>query len=460
MDRGRRPFGLAVALVLLLAALVRVVYVLGAQVDLPIRGDVNQYVLYAWNLTHRGVFSSALPSAAGIPDSYRGPGYPLFLALAMWLAGHSDLPLRESPQGVVLGYVTDTWMQYALAAQVFLGTATVLVSIVLARLWLARAAALAAGLLVALWPHLITFSGTLLSETLFCFTGVVSLYLCALAEFRRRPGIAAGAGLSFGFAYLVNPLIGLLPLLLSAVLWLRGQRRLAIALLAAFAIAPGIWAIRCATVTGASGSTERVALNFVVGSIPQYFTAYNSRFDNAISKQIVDFASTEAGLLVADPIAGAAEIAERMGQDPGFYAAWYLWHKPYLLWDWAIRIGSGDIYFLETGRSPFERLAALRLIKSAAEVLNPLLFVLALVAALRTTWCTVRRSPVEFPMVVLTVFFVYVTVVHVVLQAEPRYSIAYRPEQILLALGAVAGVWDWWRKRIESPAAARDATAT
>lgn len=59
-----------------------------AIVDGPIRGDAIQYYAYAWNLLHHGIFSKDIPVAASvIPDSYRDPGYPLFLALWMKLSG-------------------------------------------------------------------------------------------------------------------------------------------------------------------------------------------------------------------------------------------------------------------------------------------------------------------------------------------------------------------------------------
>jgi hypothetical protein len=51
----------------------------------------------------------------------------------------------------------------------------------------------------------------------------------------------------------------------------------------------------------------------------------------------------------------------------------------------------------------------------------------------------------------------YLTAVHVVLQAEPRYSIAYRPEEVLLAVTALA----WLAARVvrlRRPPAAADAT--
>jgi hypothetical protein len=67
--------------VVALAWMLREQFILVGRVDMPSRGDIVQYVSYAWNLVHHGEFSSAdpgpLPPAA---DAFRGPGYPLFLA--------------------------------------------------------------------------------------------------------------------------------------------------------------------------------------------------------------------------------------------------------------------------------------------------------------------------------------------------------------------------------------------
>lgn len=460
--RKRREFGAAAALVVLLALLLRALYAWTAQVDLPIRGDVNQYVLYAWNLVHRGTFSSSMPDAALVADSYRGPGYPLLLALAMKLAGHSDLPLRALPGGfAVLGYADDTWMRYALASQVLLGTATVALSVLLARLWLSRPLALCAGLLVALWPHLIVFSGVLLSETLFGFTLVAALYAACRAASTRRALPAALAGALFALAYLVNPVVGLFAPMLALGWALRGRRREAMLLLGVFALAPAAWALRNANVENAGSAVERAAQNFVQGSIPQYLVAYNSRAENAVSAQIVELATEETRLLLADPAAGLAGIAQRMREDPGFYAAWYLWQKPYLLWDWSIRIGWGDIYFLETRHSPFERIAVLALSKQALQWSNPWLFVLAAAAAIWYGARSLRRSLQVPPApALLALFFLYVTFLHDILQAEPRYSIPYRPVQIVLALAALAGLAAALRRRLsKQPDTARQQPA-
>jgi hypothetical protein len=80
--RERLIFRLMAFGVLLLAFVLREYFVILSHADQPLSGDIRQYVLYAYNLAHSGTFSTAAPGAAAImPDSFRGPGYPMFLTL-------------------------------------------------------------------------------------------------------------------------------------------------------------------------------------------------------------------------------------------------------------------------------------------------------------------------------------------------------------------------------------------
>lgn len=450
-------YRLLAAAVVMLALLVRTLYVWMGSVEYPIRGDVNQYVLYAWNMSHRGTFSTALPDAAEpVPDSYRNPGYPAFLAAAMLAAGHADLPLRAGPgASTVLGYDSDTWMRIALAAQVLLGTLTVWLVMLLGRLWLPAPASLGAGLVTALWPHLVTFSGVLLSETLFAFALTASLLLLVVATAAGSTRRVAFAGLAWGLTCLINPIVALFPLIVAPFVG-RKSARLAWIFLAAFALLPGLWAARNALETKGRGSAQRIEENFVQGSWPQYLAAYNTRFGNDISRRIVAAAGAEVKLLEASPSRGIREIASRMALDPPYYLKWYLIDKPFLLWDWHIRIGAGDIYFLPVGHSAFERIPLLRAVATFLRWCNPLVFLLAGGVALASVVLAVAgRRRTGFAVLALGLCAVYLTGVHAVLQAEPRYSIPYRPIEILLAATALA----WMHSRLaalgQAPATAR-----
>lgn len=71
---------MAMAGIGLLALLIRLAYVRTAIVDHPLRGDTLQYFAYALNLIDHHTFSLAPPGQTPVPDSFRDPGYPSFLA--------------------------------------------------------------------------------------------------------------------------------------------------------------------------------------------------------------------------------------------------------------------------------------------------------------------------------------------------------------------------------------------
>jgi hypothetical protein len=449
--RLHRRFLVLAGLVVLYAFCLRAVYVEMAQVAFPIRGDVNQYVLYAWNLAHRGTFTAALPEESDAePDSYRGPGYPLMLAAIMLAAGHSDLPLRPGPQGTTaLGYESDTWMRLALALQVLLGTATVGLSIAVARFWLSHKWALATGIVVAGWPHLVTFCGVLLSETLFAFCLLLSAWALCKAQSRGTKAATAGAGLVWGSTCLVNPVVALFPPFVAVVLACRFEWRKALVFLACFAVLPVAWGLRNAAYVHDAGALRRLQENFVQGSWPAYHLAYNNRREYAGAREVLDNIGAETTLLEHDPGKGISKILDRMALDPGTYLRWYVLDKPYLLWDWIIRIGWADIYFLPTQHSPYSRIPMMKAMKDAYELANPFVFGLAGWTVFATfAEVARRRKRVAFAPLMLSMLVVYLTAVHDVLQAEPRYSVPYRPEEVLLAIAALSCLFGWIAARM------------
>jgi hypothetical protein len=419
--------------VFLLALAVRLAYFFGAQVDYPIRGDIVQYVNYALNLLNHGTFSSAAPDSAQVPpDAFRGPGYPVFLALWMWLVGADK-----------------NWYIVAVMAQVTIGALLAPLSIVWTRLWLPRSAALSVGFLVALWPHLIVLSSTLLSETNFCASLLLFLYLAGFAERSRSAKLGALAGLAGGIAYLINPLAALFPPAVAVLLLLRKQTRVAAAMIALFLLLAGGWGVRNATHPEMQGAWDRAAANFVEGSWPMFHAAYNNRTSYESAQQMVDAVTEEDRLMVRAPREGIRAMSERMSYDPGGYARWYLLEKPYSLWGWWIEIGWGDVYYLQTTKSPFDRQVAFRAIHEGFRYATPLFFGLA-VLAMVGAFVRYRRddSSEAFSLLLAAGFFFYVTAIHTLLQAEPRYAVAYRPMEIALAVSASLAIWRFLSARI------------
>ena len=436
-DYRQRNFLFGLAIIGLIALLLREYFILVTQVQAPIRGDILEYANYAWNLLYRHTFSATAPGAAVvIADAYRGPGYPLFLAATMLAGGDGG-----------------RWYFIALHAQALLGTATVLMGILLARHWLSRGWSLAAGMLMAVWPHHIAATGALLSELVFGFLLMLALLLTAEAARRRSWGWVAAAGIAYGYAYLVNPIVLLFPLLVALVFWKAGLgRKGVVVLLIALAFA-GVWAGRNAMLQPHPDITGRAQINFVQGSWPQYHHARNDSQivgsdTRPIAQSIMRAIDEETRLLGKDPRAGLRAMAERMQSDPGYYARWYAFGKPWLLWDWDIRVGAGDVYFHVVTHSPLDTHPLLRGIKSMLHALNPAIFLLSLAAGAGILGFRLRRpASVGIVPLLVALFFVYVTLVHTVFQAEPRYSIPYRPMELLLAVTALAVATGWLRRR-------------
>jgi hypothetical protein len=147
-------------------------------------------------------------------------------------------------------------------------------------------------------------------------------------------------------------------------------------------------------------------------------------------------------------------MTDRMKRDPAYYASWYLFRKPWLLWDWNIRIGWGDVYYQKITHSPLDVNSILRTMKLTLHFLNPLIFLLAFAASVailsRELRSTTRKDPAFLVAALVSLFCIYVTLMHNILQAEPRYSIPYRPMEILLAVSAIMVLTGWVRDRLQS----------
>ncbi len=213
LDRRRAAwavFGLALAL--------RGLYAWRSGLPLPIVGDALEYHDYAKNLVELGRYLGPYGDSAT-----RMPGYPLFLAL--------------------LRLVFGGWVGAWIAAQCVLGAATCALTYRLALRLLPDPWPGVAGAMAACYFGMIEPSAYLLSECLYSFLLVLSLW--ALYEQSWTPGRRALAfgGLS-GALYLVRP--EPLPYILATCAALPAlfpgfRRREALLGLAAVALTTGLW---------------------------------------------------------------------------------------------------------------------------------------------------------------------------------------------------------------------------
>ncbi|MDR3416672.1 MAG: hypothetical protein P4L83_10845 [Nevskia sp.] len=418
------------AFVVAVAFAMRLWFQRGGLVANPMIGDAIQYCDYAWNLAHYHVFSMAAPGSDSVPpDAFRDPGYPLFLAslLLVWGSG-------------------DPWYHTVLLVQALIGALTAGLTVALALRWLRPRWALGAGLAVALWPHNVAIAGYLLSETLFGFMALLALWLYAWAAGSRSVPRWIGAGVGFGAAAMVNATLVLLGPLLALSLLVRGAapRRLALALLLGSLLLPGAWAVRGASLP--AGGSNRAIVNLVQGSWPAYHSSYiKSFFGDAKAQQVQSDVAKDVELAGTSPRRWLAATARRFAAEPMRYLGWYAW-KPALMWAWSIRIGVGDVYPYPTEHPIYNSVPALRLFESLCVGVNPLLFALmggmALLVLARPA--RLAAAPALYAAALLVV---YETLIYTVLQSEPRYSIPFRPLEIILVATALAGVSTYWQRR-------------
>lgn len=421
-------------------------YVSTAVVLNPVRGDATQYYAYALNLANHGIFSKDVAGSAIIhPDNYRDPGYPAFLALWMKMLGAGA-----------------AWYATVLLSQALLGALTVTLATQLGRHWLPLRWAALAGVLMALWPHSITINGYLLSESLFGFLVVLGILATASALQRQDPWRAIAAGLTLGAAALTNAILLPFGILLAAALaWRKlASRKLCIALAAGAITLPGAWAVRNAVVVtpvAGSSSMDRALQNFAQGSRPDFQSAWResvlgTEAEKAKAKTVSQAVDEEYRLMRTAPRNAVNTILRRFSARPLEYARWYLLEKPALLWGWSIEIGQGDIFVFPTRNAPFQVQPAWIALVAICHALNTTLMLLALASLLLLRSrgrCTVPPNlPASRAVLVAVICLaVFVTLIYSALQAEPRYSIPFRPFEILLALTTLRGIAMWWQKR-------------
>lgn len=430
-NSGRWQWWLLLFFVGVFAFGVRFYYVTHAQVFQPVnqpnvRGDAVEYYNYAYNVAEHGVFSKAPPNTFPlVSDSFRDPGYPVFLA--GWMKVFSQW---------------DNWYAAVLLSQSLLSAMTVVLALALARRWVPMPWLAAAGLLMAVWPHSVAMSSYLLSETLFGFLAALGLLLLRIALEQRCAGWAALSGVGFSLAALTNAVLIPFAPLLALYLFVR---KIANPLLCAGLVIGAIatvapWVLRNNLLpAGESSSSERALINLVQGSWPSMHSAYQASMKHDPDGAIVMAAiEREAAAVKKSPTAGLALIGHRMGDHPGQYLRWYL-SKPALLWDWDIRIGQGDVYVYPTRNSPFKTNAVFRAVSALCHALNPWLFALAIAGCLLALLPKQETPPDKATAALMLLF---ITLVYSTLQAEPRYSVPFRGLEILLATFAAYRVSD------------------
>lgn len=429
-EKSASTFRLLLALLLSIAALIQFTVVSRTTVDVPLRADAGEYFSYAYNLDNFGVYSrqrtweggSATP--APLPDKVRSPGYPVFLLLA------------GTPQPTEAFLLRVAFMQGAL------GVASVWLVYLIASLFLGRGLALAAALITMISPHLTIMSTYLLSETLFTFLLLASMFVLLKALGSNRLVLFIATGILWGLCSLVRPTAEYFPpLLLLAALAaprLRQYRTNALIGFASFILVLSPWLVRNSSVPPGDPTSNIMVNTLAHGSYPGFMYddhpetfAFPYRFDPQIAEITRDLPSI------------LRHIAGEFRDEPARYLRWYLLEKPYFFL--SLRdVQSVDIQIYPVSRTPYYERAPFAMMRQATLEIHWPLMILGLLGAglimLNPRWLALKdRSSLVASAVALLI--VYAIAFHMVVAPFPRYAIPFRPFIYALALLPLRALW-------------------
>ncbi|RMH51792.1 MAG: phospholipid carrier-dependent glycosyltransferase [Zetaproteobacteria bacterium] len=434
-DPDHRTSSLLLLFLITLGLLIRLSYIEQTEVDHPIRADALHYVTYGYNLYRHHTFSLATGEQPIRPDSFRSPGLPLLIAAAIAAGGER--------------YWYDTLLQW----QAILGTLVVALTYLTGRRFLSRTAALGAATLTAISPHLVAMGGYILTETLFSFLLLLSLWLFLLlagrsgTQMAEAPStllLAIACAIAFGCAWLTNETALFIPYLL--ILFLRRRerqsttttplpRRTIAVMLVLFTLFPLTWNLRnlLEQIPPQLRGQARALATMAHGSYPDYLYKnpelryYPYRDDPHFQEYSASFSNF------------IRILAHRASEEPLRYLRWYLFDKPRTLWTWNILQGQGDVYVYPVTRSLYQNDPLWDVTRRAMKLLHPVILLLALAAL--PLWLRRRKqeadaTPATAPVGagVMMLLLIYYTLLYNCFATWPRYAVPLRPELYLWSM--------------------------
>lgn len=441
---GTNPW-LVVAIAMGLCALtiwLRLGMVEGTLVDTPLRADAGGYYSAAYNLKRFGVLSTSQPDGTNqIPpaDAVRVPGYPLFL-----------LPFVVYPPDLAMTYGIAT-------AQALLGGLTILLVFSLLRPLLPLSLAATAALLTAISPHLIAADVYVLTESVFtCCLMLFTWTLWHLArDPRHRSAFIAGAAL--GLTALVRETTTYLPVILAAGLFALFPARTALRLLApfiiGFALIYGPWVARNhLNPEIAQGSTQ--ALGSILGGTYLGLMYNNDPASRGMPHRFdPHYAEIDTWGKLMD------RISTDVDREPARYLSWYLIGKPTMFLSWDYVAGWGDVYVYPIIWSPYFTDPVFMALHQLMRWLHVPLTLLALIGTL-LAWMPSARATLPPDQLafarMMALIVLYFIVLHMVATPLPRYATPLRPLLFAMAMFALWGLtepWRRWRSQPRTPGA-------
>jgi hypothetical protein len=220
----------------------------------PISADTESYITPARNLAAGRGFLGMEPPSFSVaddpryprsmgPETFRTPGYPLFLACVFSLGG-----------GIAAIILIQRLLTIGIAAAVYCFARSATGS---------ERTALTAGLVCACFPPLETAADLVLTETLFTCVLLASVMAAEAALRRSSVRFAALAGVASACTLLIRPIALFFFVLMAAVFLIRRRPRIVLATvyLAAFSVLPAAWMLRNRSVSGVATVSASANVN-------------------------------------------------------------------------------------------------------------------------------------------------------------------------------------------------------
>lgn len=430
-------FLLSAAAVVLCALFLRWAAVNQTEINGPLRKDAGDYYRYAYNLRHYGIFSR---SDEGIqadrspkPDALRLPGYPVFIAA--FLDDGKDF----------------SFMPRVLKAQAVLGTATILIYLLIFRAYLQPALATIAATFAAISPHLINSTVYVLTECLFTFLLGVGLLALILGMKKRSWPVIFSGGCAIAASLLTRGTtlylaLFLLPLFFIHHVCPRRHRAVALAaLIVPVVLAHAAWSFRNLHAIG-EPSDPTLTANFLQHGM--YINMmYEGRPETYGYPYRVDPLSDE---MQGKPGRILAEMGKQFLEEPARYTAWTLIGKPILFLSWNLTESVGDAFVYAPITTPYGYSRPFVITHGISKALHAPLMGLAIVAMIAVLWRAAKGEDIGVAPLVLSMVMLYFVILHALGSPFPRYSIPTRPIAYGLAMLPLQWLWIWASHRIKS----------
>ena len=392
----------------------RLAYLATLEINDPIRGDAGKYLAVAYNLIHSGSYSLALQPPLE-PTTLITPGYPFFLSAILFFS--------KSPS---------SFYDIALIVQAILSSASAVFVYLISIKIMSKPFAVATCALFIISPHLNIMCGYLLTETLFIFFLMLSLYLLTNSAEHEGSIRFLLSGITIGIACLVRPALLLLPVIIALSYsyhkkW-KFKKSYAVLLFAGTAIAYSPWLIWKQW----NKDADQVSLfsaALTLGSYPDLI--YKS--PEFRGKPYLE--DSEYDNMAKSPKYALKIILERAQKSPAEYAKWYLYGKETTFLQPGIIAGIGGAFIYPIEKSIYDKVPLESFLYWI--MFNSHTFFVVVTFGY-IFFCiykkNLRRQP--YPATLLASLILYFLSVHSILAPLPRYSIPIYPAIYILTVYA------------------------